>query len=75
MLMNKTDDDMDDTNDDDDQVRPVTGKVANVILDNAADDDDDGDEFLIEEQAKDPLASLEVDPAMEVSGFFDFLPK
>ena len=41
------------------QPRPATAKVSNLILDN--DDDDDGEEFLIEEAPKDPLSSLEPD--------------
>ena len=39
------------------QPRPATAKVSNLILDN--DDEDDGEEFLIEEAPKDPLASLD----------------
>ena len=38
--------------------------MANLILDTEV-DEDDADEFLIEEAAKDPLASLD-DPATEV---------
>jgi len=40
------------------QPRPATAKVSNVILDND-DDNDDGEEFLIEEAPKDPLVSLD----------------
>jgi hypothetical protein len=38
-------------------VRPTTGKVANVIVDdgNNAGDDDDADDFLVEEAPKDNL--------------------
>ena len=39
------------------QPRPATAKVSNLILDN--DDEDDGEEFLIEEAPKDPLSSLD----------------
>ena len=49
------------------QTRPSTAKVANVILDNDDDNEDDGEEFLIEEAPKDPLMSLEPDPEVEVS--------
>ena len=48
------------------QTRPSTAKVANVILDNDDDNEDDGEEFLIEEAPKDPLLSLEPDPEVEV---------
>ena len=51
------------------QPRPVTAKVNNVILDD--DNEDDGEEFLIEEAAKDPLTSLETthnDAAVEDGG-------
>ena len=48
------------------QTRPSTAKVANVILDNDDDNEDDGEEFLIEEAPKDPLMSLEPDPEVEV---------
>ena len=48
------------------QTRPSTVKVANVILDNDDDNEDDGEEFLIEEAPKDPLMSLEPDPEVEV---------
>ena len=47
------------------QTRPTTAKVANVILDNDDDNEDDGEEFLIEEAPKDPLMSLEPDPEVE----------
>ena len=47
------------------QTRPATAKVANVILDNDDDNEDDGEEFLIEEAPKDPLMSLEPDPEVE----------
>ena len=49
------------------QPRPQTAKVANVILDNDDENEDDGEEFLIEEAPKDPLLSLENDPSVEVS--------
>lgn len=49
------------------QTRPSTAKVANVILDNDDDNEDDGEEFLIEEAPKDPLMSLEPDPEVEVA--------
>ena len=48
------------------QTRPSTAKVANVILDNDDDNEDDCEEFLIEEAPKDPLMSLEPDPEVEV---------
>ena len=41
------------------QPRPATAKVSNLILD--GEDEDDGEEFLIEEAPKDPLSSLEPD--------------
>ena len=44
----------------------IITKVANVILDNDDANDDDGEEFLIEEAPKDPMMSLEPDPAVEV---------
>ena len=47
------------------QTRPSTAKVANVILDNDDGNEDDGEEFLIEEAPKDPLMSLEPDPEVE----------
>jgi len=49
------------------QTRPTTAKVANVILDNDDANDDDGEEFLIEEAPKDPMMSLEPDPEVEVA--------
>ena len=48
------------------QARPSTAKVANVILDDDDNNEDDGEEFLIEEAPKDPLMSLEPDPEVEV---------
>ena len=41
------------------QPRPATAKVSNLILD--GEDEDDGEEFLIEEAPKAPLSSLEPD--------------
>ena len=52
------------------QPRPVTAKVSNVILDNDDDNADDGEEFLIEEAPKDPLEVLEAgeEAAVEAGG-------
>lgn len=50
-----------------DQPRPLTAKVANVILDNDDDNEDDGEEFLIEEAPKDHLVSLDPDPLIETA--------
>ena len=47
-------------------------QVANVILDNDDANEDDGEEFLIEEAPKDPLMSMEAEPALEVT--FNSIP-
>ena len=51
--------------------RPMTGKVANVIVaGDDKDDDDDGDEFLVEEKPKDNADLLAEEPSAQTDVIF-----
>ena len=59
------------TEEDQVQVRPQTGKVANIILANDEDQEDDADTYIVEEAPKDDLslALQQTGPDTDVSHF------